>query len=330
MSLQFNSPYFTMLDPDGQIVVGGKAYFYTAGGTFTTPKDVYSDSELTTPIAQPVTTDAAGRLPRIFMSGLYDVKLTYPDDTTLNTFEDYDSGLSAAIGSGAALPIDQGGTGATSAAAALTNLGAASQTQFNSLSSTVSEHSNLIETGLNEGDPTRFGELAPLDTIDDTDLIETDVLNQINPFALQLIHFRYALSSGNNGNTDFGSNTWSKMTINTTVTNLITSASITSSVISLPAGTYWAEVSASAQRDGADGIFKLRARDTTNSVTKLAGINCRGNSSGVVVNLRGQFTLSGTANIEIQGFADDAGSARMSTSSGEQEIYLDGVIWKVA
>lgn len=163
MSLQFNAPYMTIFDDDGLIVVGAKAYFYTTGGAFTTPKDVYSDAGLTTAVSQPVLSDAAGRLPRIFLDGQYDVVLKYPDGTTLKTIEGYDPGLSSALGTGVALGIDQGGTGATTASAALTALGAASQSQFNSLSGTVSDNNTAIATGVNEDG--EFGALAALDSV---------------------------------------------------------------------------------------------------------------------------------------------------------------------
>lgn len=335
MSLQFNSPYYTMLDADGQIVVGGKAYFYETGGTFTSEKDVYSDSGLTTPIAQPVVTDAAGRLPRIFMSGQYDVRLAYSDDSTLATYEDYDPGLSAALGSGAALPVDQGGTGATSAPAALTNLGAASQAQMNSVASTTSSNNQKIATGLNEDDPTRFGNLASLDQIDNTDLVEADTLKLMNPFGLQLFHVRDEKASGTDGGT-FSSGDWRTRTLNTVKTNEISGASLATDQITLPAGTYFIEASAPANSSSA--FHKAKLRNVSDSTDTIIGTNGRhrpadGTATTTLSIVRGRFTIDAQKTFELQHQINSTQNTTgfgASCSFGVVEVYAEVLIWKVA
>lgn len=77
------------IDETGAPMVGAKLYFYDSGTT--TPQPVYSDSALSTPIAQPVLADARGMFQRIFLNsdpGSYRVKLLDADDVLV--FDDDD------------------------------------------------------------------------------------------------------------------------------------------------------------------------------------------------------------------------------------------------
>ncbi len=160
------------IDPSGEMIPGSKLYFYLAGTSQATPQDVFSDSARVTPISQPVLADASGRWPDIFMDDeIYDVVWKDASGTTIDTFLNVDAGLSSALGTGTALAVNQGGTGSKTAAAALTALGAASQSQFTTLSNSVATNTAEIATGLNVGDPTRFGTIAKLDTIATTNLV---------------------------------------------------------------------------------------------------------------------------------------------------------------
>lgn len=68
----------------GSPLSGAKLYFYESGTS--TPKDTYSDSGLTTPNANPVVADSAGRFADIFLSsGAYKVVLTTSADVTVKT-----------------------------------------------------------------------------------------------------------------------------------------------------------------------------------------------------------------------------------------------------
>src|SRR5262252_871618 len=125
MSATFVLPRQTLLDSNGIITPTGSVRFYNAGTS--TPRTVYSDSGLTTPIAQPVQADAAGRLPKIYIAvGSY--KVTYFSDAAgtvaVYTEDNLDTGIPAGAG---ALAVNLGGTGATTPAGARTNLGAAAQ-----------------------------------------------------------------------------------------------------------------------------------------------------------------------------------------------------------
>lgn len=87
MSVRVPMPFLTALDTNGDPVSGAKAYFYEAGTT--TPLDTYSDSALSTPNANPVIADSAGRFGDIFVAtDDYKLVLKDADDVTIKTIDD--------------------------------------------------------------------------------------------------------------------------------------------------------------------------------------------------------------------------------------------------
>lgn len=108
----------------GNVREGDRLVFYEPGTT--TPKTVYSDKELSTPIlAADLEANPAGRFPDIYLSGVYKVRWQDSSGTEIDTWDYVDPGLSS--GSSGVLGITNGGTGATTAGAALTALGGAPQ-----------------------------------------------------------------------------------------------------------------------------------------------------------------------------------------------------------
>lgn len=157
------------IDSNGEMLAGSKLYFYLAGTSQATPEYVYSDSARNTPISQPVLADSAGRWPDIFMADeTYDVVWKDSSGTTIDTFLNVDPGLSSALGTGSALPISGGGTGATTAAAARTALGVPSQSQVTTISNDISTLQTQVATGLNVSD--EFGALAAKDSVSTAEL----------------------------------------------------------------------------------------------------------------------------------------------------------------
>lgn len=77
------------IDEDQAPMVGAKLRFYNSGTS--TPQTVYSDSGLSTPIAQPILADSRGMFTRIFLNptpGSYRVRLTDAEDAVI--FDDDD------------------------------------------------------------------------------------------------------------------------------------------------------------------------------------------------------------------------------------------------
>lgn len=140
-------------------------WFYDPGTL--TPKDVYSDDAKTTPIDQTngIVADQAGIWPEIVLDGsLYRVIVKDANGVTKQDVDNFDPGLAAGFGVTSTVGIGQGGTGATNAAAARANLGAASSDALTLTQDTVTEHGELIATGLHE-DGDRFGLLAKEDEV---------------------------------------------------------------------------------------------------------------------------------------------------------------------
>lgn len=100
----------------GTPLAGAKLYFYESGTS--TPKDTFSDEALTTPNANPVTADSAGRFADIYLtSGSYKVVLKKSDGTTVKTSDPVEADVITTSAFMTTLLDD------TSASAALTTLG---------------------------------------------------------------------------------------------------------------------------------------------------------------------------------------------------------------
>lgn len=82
-----------VMDSAGNPEVGAKLYFFATGTS--TLKAIYSDSNFTTPIANPATSNADGMFPAIFLDGLYKVVLKDSGGTTITT-DDPVGGVSTA------------------------------------------------------------------------------------------------------------------------------------------------------------------------------------------------------------------------------------------
>lgn len=125
---------------------------------------------------------------------------------------------------------------------------------------------------------------------------------------------------------------WQKRPLNTTVTNEIPSASVSSSVISLLAGTYAVEAFLSYRNNQAAGIrAQSRLRNTSDSTTLVLGRSVSiPQESDAEHFLSGRFTLAGTKNIEVQTYQSSSGLTGNFSSAGETEVYADVQIRKLA
>lgn len=144
---------------------GSTIWFYDPGTL--TPKDVFSDPEKATPINQTsgIAADQAGIWPAIYVDGsLYRVIVKDPNGVTKQDEDNYDPGLAAGFGVTSVVGVGQGGTGATNAASARANIGAASSDALTLTQNTVTSHDTLINSGLHS-DGDRFGLLAKEDEV---------------------------------------------------------------------------------------------------------------------------------------------------------------------
>ena len=130
-------------------------------------------------------------------------------------------------------------------------------------------------------------------------------------------------------------NAWTKRTLNTTNVNNITGASIATSVITLPAGTF--KVNASAPFYSGVGALdgsKLRLQNTTAATTAIIGQSSYiGNSpTQVAPTLNGVFTLATSSTLELQYYVKSVQSngLGLNSSTGVSEVYANIEITRIA
>lgn len=142
MALQITKPYVHVEDGNGNPYVGAKLYVYTPETT--TLAAVYTDDDLTDPASNPATSDAAGNFPRLYIAaGTYKLRAEKSNGGLIWEEDNIDTGLSAGTG---ALPINRGGTGATTAAAARSNLDVPSNSELTALASSIASLSSAIQS----------------------------------------------------------------------------------------------------------------------------------------------------------------------------------------
>ena len=150
-------------------------------------------------------------------------------------------------------------------------------------------------------------------------------------FESALFHVRDEKSSGTDGGTSQTS--FTKRDLNTSVTNEISGASISSSVITLPAGTYY--ILASAPVNSGDR-HKLKLRNTTDSSDTLIGTTEYSDTGDDVVTrsfVTGRFTIASQKNFELQhkcSVSIASNGFGIQSASSTTEVYTDCQIWKVA
>jgi len=149
MAARIEEPRIRVMDANGLPYVGAKLYVYDAGTT--TPASIFSDSALTVPAANPLTSDASGYFELTYIAaGEYKLRAEQSDATLIWEKDNQDTGVPVGAG---ALAISAGGTGATTAAAARTNLDVPSNSELTALSASVTTLQTTVSAivGLPQG-----------------------------------------------------------------------------------------------------------------------------------------------------------------------------------
>ena len=145
--------------------------------------------------------------------------------------------------------------------------------------------------------------------------------------------FNETQASGTNSGSSVA-NAWTKRTLNTTNKNDITGCSIASSVITLPAGSYYVTASAPFHQSNA---LRLRLQNTSDATTAILGQNAdAGSGIGLTVNafMTGYFTITASKNFELQYYVTGAvatnGLGQRMNVAAISEVYGEISIQKVA
>lgn len=150
-----------------------------------------------------------------------------------------------------------------------------------------------------------------------------------NSFGGQLYHVQERKSSGTAA-TNYGSG-WNTRAFTTEITTEISGASLASNQVTLPAGTYFAIARGQAYQLNSQ---RLRIRNVTDGTTLVDGVNQYDNSaaySGGVAQVMGRFTLASSKVISVQHYASaGSGKGGLPASTGENEVYGELLIWKIA
>jgi hypothetical protein len=152
-------------------------------------------------------------------------------------------------------------------------------------------------------------------------------------FESQLLHVRDEKSSGTAGGT-FTSGAWQTRTLNTSVTNEISGASLSSNQITLPSGTYYIQSTSPVGMENS-GYHKAKLRNITDSSDTIIGTSEFGfvYDGGSRSFVNGRFTISAQKTFELQHrCANTMTTNGFGTPSGLSvvEVYADVQIWKVA
>lgn len=150
----------------------------------------------------------------------------------------------------------------------------------------------------------------------------------------QLLHVRDEKTAGTSGGT-FTSGAWRTRTLNTTVTNTISAASLSSNQVTLPAGSYYVQGSAPAM--GIE-LHKARLYNITGSADLLIGTS----ETTITANppfvqtrslINGPITLTASTVIELQHRCsltrNSDGLGNAVSLDSKAEVYSELMFWKV-
>lgn len=126
--------------------------------------------------------------------------------------------------------------------------------------------------------------------------------------------------------------TWNPRTLNTVVTNEITGSSLSSDEITLPAGTYYYDITAPAYRVDA---HKLRLNNVTDVSVQATGRNMYTEGVSNVstdAKMTGRFTIASPKAFDLEHFTNATHTGTglgPSVNDGSAEVYADVKFWKV-
>ena len=311
-------PFFAR-DNSGNPVSGGLLFTYQAGTT--TKQATYTSSSGATPNTNPVVMNSRGEA-QVWLDVTLDYKFVFSPagdtDPPTNPFWTID-GIQTISNAATATKLQ------TARTIAMTGDVAWTSPSFDG-SANVTAAGTLATVNSNVGSYTNANI-----TVNAKGLITAASSGSTT---LSYAEFQNQQANGTGSGESPSAATWTKRTLNTTITNTIAGASLASSQVTLPAGTYVCTCYGQAHIGGSGGGMKMRLRNTTNSSTILVGPSSLTTAAGDVNPLlEGTFVLSGSSVLEVDGYwTGSSGNTGGSGVSGDGEVavYLDIVFTKLA
>lgn len=149
------------------------------------------------------------------------------------------------------------------------------------------------------------------------------------PIQAPTLYVREERASGTASATPLVAGTLVKRSLNAVKINTISSATVASDVVTLPAGTYEYDGTAPAVQVG---VHKAALVNTSDNITDY-GTVVAANVGTAVANqsvLRGTFTITSTKNFELRHIGNSSGSGGTPGSFGSTEVYAEIRFKKVA
>jgi len=191
---------------------------------------------------------------------------------------------------------------------------------------------NVLDLGVPSDNTVSLAKLTATGTKDATTFLRGDntFAEAGGKFESQLFHTVHETADGSSGGTAT-SGSWQTGTLNTIKTNEITSASLSSNTISLPAGNYFVQANMFLSNIA---YAQTRLYNTSDASTLVIGDNIYTEGyAGGCSHCIGRFTLSGTKNIEFQYYVQTtyatSGQGFANPTTGEVNRFKNVQIWKI-
>jgi hypothetical protein len=148
-------------------------------------------------------------------------------------------------------------------------------------------------------------------------------------FESQLLHVRDEKSSGTGGGTA-SATTDNVRVLNTILTNEITSASLSSNIITLPTGTYYINATIPTHQNLSNRAHLYNTADSSIEILGTSQNGAQFGNDSTSIFITGRFTISAQKTFQIRHYTTRTGSLGEVAGDGRTEVYTDVQIWKVA
>jgi hypothetical protein len=170
------------------------------------------------------------------------------------------------------------------------------------------------------------------DTVNVVGTLQNDGALVTGKFESQLFHVRDEKSSNTAGGSCSATSD-NQRDLNTILTNEITGASLSSNVITLPAGTFFISASSPTNRGGTNRAHLFNTADNSIELLGTSENTQTGDTTPTRSFINGRFTISAQKTFRIRHYTTAAKADNglgIQANDSRTEVYTDVLIWKVA